>query len=84
MKCVLVAIGLLFVSSTQSAKILSIFPMASPSHYILGNALLRELAEQGHDVTMISPFTEKNPPKKGSYKDIVLTGFLEYHKGTYF
>ncbi|KAJ3626604.1 hypothetical protein MTP99_017086 [Tenebrio molitor] len=28
---------------------------------------------------MVSPFTEKNPPKNGSYRDIVLTGFLEDH-----
>ncbi|RZC41856.1 UDPGT and/or Glyco tran 28 C domain containing protein [Asbolus verrucosus] len=72
----------LFISSSnvQGAKILGIFPVAAPSHYILGNSLMRGLAERGHDVTIISPFVEKNPPKNGTYKDIVLTGFVEEHK----
>jgi hypothetical protein len=73
-------VGLLFIlNGTHSARILGIFPMGAPSHYILGNSLLKGLAEKGHDVTMVSPFTEKNPPKNGSYRDIVLTGFLEDH-----
>jgi hypothetical protein len=73
-------VGLLFIlNGTHSARILGIFPMGAPSHYILGNSLLKGLAEKGHDVTMVSPFTEKNPPKNGSYRDIVLSGFLEDH-----
>ncbi|KAJ8928778.1 hypothetical protein NQ314_018636 [Rhamnusium bicolor] len=47
--------------------------MAAPSHYFLGNALARGLAEVGHDVTMVSPFEEKNPPKKGKYRSVILT-----------
>jgi hypothetical protein len=49
---------------TNGAKILGIFPLPGRSHYILGSSLLRELAERGHDVTMISCFSEKEPPKK--------------------
>ncbi|KAJ8930348.1 hypothetical protein NQ314_016857 [Rhamnusium bicolor] len=64
----------------DSARILAVFPTPAPSHYILGNALLRGLAEAGHDVTMISPFSESNPPKGGSWRDIVLTGFVEEYK----
>lgn len=80
-KLVLFTIGLLCTNGVQSAKILAVFPVTAPSHYILGSALLRGLAEKGHDVTMISAFGEKNPPKNGSYRDIVLTGFLEEHEG---
>lgn len=61
----------------NSAKILAVFDAASPSHYYLGNAYLRALAEAGHDVTMVSPFEEKNPPKNGTYRDVVLTGAYE-------
>ncbi|XP_018562683.1 uncharacterized protein LOC108904558 [Anoplophora glabripennis] len=63
--------------TANSARILGIFPTTIPSHYILGRALMKGLAEEGHNVTMISPFEDKNPPKRGSYKDVVLTGFVE-------
>ncbi|CAH1999058.1 unnamed protein product [Acanthoscelides obtectus] len=64
----------------QCYKILTVFPMAAPSHYILGEAIARGLAEAGHDVTMVSPFEMKNPPKNGKFRDILLTGFIEEHK----
>nr|QIK00365.1 UDP-glycosyltransferase [Xylotrechus quadripes] len=79
-KYITVVLCALVLPVCYSAKILAIFPMAIPSHYILGNALLRGLAEAGHDVTMISPFSEKKPPKKGSWRDVVLTGFIEKHE----
>lgn len=62
----------------KAARILGNFPTIAPSHYILGNALLKGLAEAGRNVTMISPFEEKDPPKEGSYRDVVLTGFSEF------
>ncbi|KAJ8980274.1 hypothetical protein NQ317_005132 [Molorchus minor] len=61
----------------KCSRILGVFPFAGRSHYILGNSLMRGLAEAGHDVTVISPFEDKNPPKNGSYNNIVLTGFYE-------
>ncbi|KAJ3631053.1 hypothetical protein MTP99_012208 [Tenebrio molitor] len=70
---------LLVINGVQSAKILGVFPMSARSHYILGSSLMRELAERGHDVTVVSPFGEENPPKKGSYRDVILTGFVEEH-----
>ncbi|KAJ8918829.1 hypothetical protein NQ315_011115 [Exocentrus adspersus] len=72
---------LVFLNSAQCSKILIVFPMTVPSHYILGNALARGLAEAGHDVTMVSPFEEKKPPKNGKYRDVVLTGFAEARNG---
>ncbi|KAJ8928780.1 hypothetical protein NQ314_018638 [Rhamnusium bicolor] len=62
---------------TSCSRILVVFHMPSTSHYILGNALARGLAEAGHDVTMVSPFEEKNPPKNGKYRNVILTGFLD-------
>lgn len=67
----------LFFHSVKCSKILVAFPMPGRSHYILGNALAKGLAEAGHDVTMVSPFEEKNPPKNGTYRDVVLTGLDE-------
>nr|QIK00363.1 UDP-glycosyltransferase [Xylotrechus quadripes] len=80
MNRILVSIVLVLVCfcfPTQCARILGVFPFAATSHYTLGNSLMKGLAAAGHDVTMISPFEENNPPKNGSYRNIVLTGFAE-------
>ncbi|XP_967685.3 UDP-glycosyltransferase UGT5 [Tribolium castaneum] len=61
----------------KSAKILAVLPVAGKSHYILASTLMRALAERGHDVTVISCWGEKNPPKNGTYRDIVMTGAME-------
>ncbi|XP_050505874.1 UDP-glycosyltransferase UGT5-like [Diabrotica virgifera virgifera] len=58
-------------------KILGVFPFGAPSHYFLGNELIKGLASAGHDVTMITVFEEKNPPKNGSYRQVILDGVLE-------
>lgn len=65
------------IYSINSAKILGIYPLAGHSHYTLGSTLMRALAERGHDITVISCFGEKNPPKNGTYRDIIISG-LEY------
>ena len=77
MEIVTLLLVILSLKSTDGAKILGIFPVPAPSHYILGSSLMRGLAEKGHDVTFISPFPEKNPPKNGTYTDVLLTGFWE-------
>ena len=67
-----------------SSKILGIFPAPSRSHYILGSALTKGLAEKGHDVTVISAYGEKQPPKtKGAYRDIVVTELQNSIQGKY-
>ncbi|XP_049545914.1 UDP-glycosyltransferase UGT5-like [Anopheles darlingi] len=59
------------VPGVKSAKILSIFPTTSKSHWILGSALMKELAHDGHEVTVISPFPLKNAPK--TYRHVEIT-----------
>lgn len=61
----------LIVSDVESAKILGVFPYASKSHSILGQALFTALAKKGHEVTYINPFPMNNPPE--NYRDIPLT-----------
>lgn len=71
MKLVFLTLLLFFVySNVNSYKILGVFPTASKSHYYIGQNLLKGLAEEGHDVTVISPFREKNPIK--NYKEVFL------------
>lgn len=58
-----------------SYKILGVFPTAAPSHHIVGSALMRGLAADGHEVTIISPFKEKNPIP--NYTEVHLEGIHE-------
>ncbi|XP_053677533.1 UDP-glycosyltransferase UGT5-like [Anopheles nili] len=66
------ALALAIPAATDGAKILGIFPTSSRSHYIVGSALMKELARRGHEVTVISPFPQKKPLK--NYRDIDVTG----------
>ncbi|XP_967762.1 UDP-glycosyltransferase UGT5 [Tribolium castaneum] len=79
MKTTFLLLVLVLIScyEANSAKILAVLPVAGRSHYILASTLMRALAERGHDVTVISCFGEKNPPKNGTYRDIVVTGAME-------
>ncbi|XP_072381846.1 UDP-glycosyltransferase UGT5-like [Diabrotica undecimpunctata] len=56
-------------------NVLLVFPGLSHSHFKLGNSLGRALAKSGHEVTVVSPFEDKNPPS--GYSEVMLTGFLE-------
>ena len=85
MKTIVTVVLLLLTSHCAScAKILGVFTAPGRSHYILGSTLMKALAEKGHDVTVISSFGEKEPPKtKGTYRDIVVTELLENMKGKF-
>ncbi|XP_062553023.1 UDP-glucosyltransferase 2-like [Armigeres subalbatus] len=45
----------------DSAKILCVFPSPGRSHVLVGQVLLKALAERGHQVTMVSPFKLSKP-----------------------
>lgn len=62
-------------NGVNSYKILGVFPTAAPSHYIVGSALMRGLAADGHEVTIISPFKEKVPI--ANYTEVYLEGAYE-------
>lgn len=47
--------------NVSSYRILAILPAPSKSHTYIGQSLMKGLAENGHDVVVISPFKEKNP-----------------------
>ncbi|CAG9831116.1 unnamed protein product [Diabrotica balteata] len=63
-----------FISVVQSYKVLIVFPGLSPSHFFLANSLGRALVKKGHEVTMVSPYEDKQPLT--GYKEVVLTDFL--------
>ncbi|PSN47111.1 hypothetical protein C0J52_16000 [Blattella germanica] len=58
----------------ESARILGIFPFPGKSHWAVHESLIKELAKRGHELTVITPFPEKSPPK---YKEIVIQNKLE-------
>ncbi|XP_068631749.1 uncharacterized protein [Battus philenor] len=62
-------------NSANCLNILGIFPYQGKSHFFVYRVLLKELAERGHNVTVISHFPEKAPPK--NYHDISLAGSIK-------
>lgn len=76
MKLFIFAVLLVFACNGDAANILGIFPIPSPSHHILGSALLKELAKRGHHVTMLSPYPFKKSVE--NYTDVYLDGMLEF------
>ncbi|CAH1153876.1 unnamed protein product [Phaedon cochleariae] len=67
-KMMLLLIFLAAINLTQSAKILGIFPIPSRNHFVTGSRLMRELANRGHQVTVVSPFEETGT--QGNYTGI--------------
>lgn len=58
-----------------SYKMLAIFHTTSHSHYFFGSALMKGLAAEGHEVTVISPFKEKDPIP--NYTEVYLDGTFD-------
>lgn len=69
------------IESVASLKLLLVFPAGARSHYNLGNALGKGLANLGHEVTLIAPFSEPNPPK--NFKQIVFEDSLKKYIGMF-
>jgi glucuronosyltransferase len=70
-----------FVNVSESARILGLFPIPSKSHMAVNLAVVKELAERGHEVTVVSPFPEKS--ENPNYKNIALDeNILEKHLET--
>lgn len=65
---------LLVINCSQSLNILGIFPYNGKSHFIVQRVYLRELANRGHNVTVISHFPEQHAPN--NYHDISLAGTI--------
>ncbi|RZC31813.1 UDP-glucuronosyltransferase [Asbolus verrucosus] len=74
MKLVLfIVINLLFLH-IKCAKILGVFPAPGYSQFILAEVLMKELANRGHQVTVISPYSPKNATE--NYRTIEVTDVL--------
>ncbi|KPJ00054.1 Ecdysteroid UDP-glucosyltransferase [Papilio xuthus] len=65
----LIFIFVIYISSTQCARILAVFPTPSISHQIVFRPLTQELARRGHELIILTP----NPafPKGQAPKNII-------------
>ncbi|XP_034948011.1 uncharacterized protein [Chelonus insularis] len=61
-----------YCQTSQSLRILGVFPIAGSSHFIPGGELMKALARKGHKVDVISHFPQKKPIP--NYTDISLRG----------
>ncbi|KAJ6646095.1 UDP-glucosyltransferase 2 [Pseudolycoriella hygida] len=64
------------VVKVNSANILALFVVASPSHHIWNSALINGLAENGHNLTVLSVDNDPHPPKNVHY--IHMEGVYDY------
>lgn len=62
----------LLVRHINGYKILGLFPHPASSHFNVFQPILRRLADNGHEVTVVSHFPDPNPSK--NYKDLTLPG----------
>lgn len=69
-------------NAVESYKILGVFPMWARSHYILGSSIMKKLAKEGHEVTVIAPFSEKE--KLPNYHEVSTSSIAEQTKGLKF
>ncbi|KAK7869407.1 hypothetical protein R5R35_000703 [Gryllus longicercus] len=69
------ALGLALASALAggagAARILALFTIPGRSHFIVTSSLARALAERGHEVVVVSPFTTSNPP--ANYTDLTIS-----------
>lgn len=79
MKAIIGVCVFLVALQVDAYRILGVFPTPSFSHFVLGSRLMKALAENGHDVTMISPYKEKKSLK--NYREIVLEEVFKKSEG---
>nr|CAD7597664.1 unnamed protein product [Timema genevievae] len=56
-------------SMTYAARILGVFPITSSSHQIVYHAIMKELAQRGHELVVITPYPVRDPSLK-NYTEI--------------
>lgn len=76
---VLLSLLLVILACDQIAngyRILGIFPLHGKSHWIMQEALMKDLAKRGHQVDVVTHFPLEKPIP--NYRDISLKGSLPY------
>lgn len=63
---------LTMLTYVEGARILAFFPIGGSSHYSVAEALLKELAARGHNVTSITSLPQKKPVP--NFRDVDVSG----------
>lgn len=61
---------ILLLGAVRTYRIIVAIPSIPKSHYQFGNALSKGLVAFGHEVTVITPYKEQNPPT--NYNEVYL------------
>lgn len=77
------AVSVICSRSAKSARILGISHMAAYSHYRLSNTIFKGLAARGHEVTVITPYTDDENTSVNTLKQVILTGVIEELEGRF-
>lgn len=75
MKFTLILLVLSFSSLSLGLKVLGILPMASKSHFAIGNSIMESLYDANHEVTIMTPYPT-NKLKK-NYREISLADIVK-------
>ncbi|XP_002063665.3 UDP-glycosyltransferase UGT4 [Drosophila willistoni] len=78
--CLLVGMAqhLLLLSPAEGAKILAVYAFPGKSHYMMHTALIRELIEHGHQVTMIAAFSLEQHHLGSNYTEILIEPVYDF------
>jgi len=64
-----------------SSRILAAFFFPGKSHFMMTNAIIRELVKQGHEVTFITPFSMAKEKLGPNYSEIVIPKYDFWPEG---
>ncbi|KAG5673618.1 hypothetical protein PVAND_003647 [Polypedilum vanderplanki] len=59
--CLLISLFSIFTISSHGLNILAILPLSMKSHYAIGNSIVKNLLNAGHNVTSITMFEPEQP-----------------------
>ncbi|XP_017015767.2 UDP-glycosyltransferase UGT5-like [Drosophila takahashii] len=62
----------------EGSKILAVYAFPGKSHYMMHTALIRELVESGHQVTMISAFSLEKEQLGSNYTEILIEPVYDF------
>lgn len=76
---VLLLIAATTILRANGARILTVFPLYSKSHFAVGEALAVGLAEAGHSVTFVTPYASRSDLV--NLETVELTGVIAEQEG---
>ncbi|KAL7735229.1 hypothetical protein ACLKA6_016138 [Drosophila palustris] len=66
------------ITPVSSAKILAVYAFPGKSHYMMHTALIRELIENGHQVTMIAAFSLEAQQLGSNYTELLIEPVYDF------